>query len=772
VKKLSPEEVEFKIPPGMVPRDFSSLPRVRGIIGQDNALKALKLGLNITKKNFNVFVAGEPGTGRTSAVKAFLEEIAARRKTPPDLVFLNNFQDPYSPLPVFLRPGDGKKLVEAVSRAVDELVDYALRVEGTEEFQEATEKKRKEYDRKHEEFITKLNQLARSMGFVLEISQAGVAIVPLKNGKKIPQEEFQQLPEEEKREIQKRRQALEKEIDELSRKKKDLDRKMREAMGEAARHLLAKKWDETMKKAGEILAQSQEGRVYMEHAREAFLNLPQEARGVGSEERDRWVKEVKKRFSVNLAVDNSRLKGAPLIIETNPTYKNLFGVIEREAVYGAYTTDFTMIKAGSLIRANGGFLIIHAEDMTAPLVWKNLKRALETGWVKIEDLESLLNPVSTKGIKPLPIPINVKVVLIGSYGMYSLLYRLDPEFKEVFRIKAEFDWSMPLNRKNLRSLASFFKGYIQDRGYLPLTPDGFEEMVKYLARQVEDRERLSTNFGLMTEILAEADFLARERRARGIDSRAVLGAIRQREERISIFKRKEMDFFKKNILKIEVSGKRVGQINGLTYISIDGLQFGRPVKITATAAPGKEGIVNIEKEAALSGPIHTKGICIINGLLAERFARDFPLTLSARLVFEQSYSEVDGDSASAAEFVVLLSAITGFPVKQNFAVTGSVNQKGEIQAVGGVNEKIEGFFEVCRMRGLRGKKGVVIPRDNIQYLNLKEEVLQAVRAGKFEIHAASTVEEVAEFMLGRSFDEIKRKASQELRRFYSLSREG
>ncbi len=772
MKRLSPEEVEFKIPEDLVPRDFSKLPRIKGIIGQETALKALKFGLSITKRGFNVFVAGEPGTGRTSAVKAFLEEIAIKRKTPPDLVFVNNFQDPYSPIPIFLKPGDGKRLVEAVSRAMNELLDYALKVEASEEFKKATEKRRKEYDRKHEEFIKRLNQLALSMGFVLEVSQGGVAIIPLKDGKKIPQEEFQKLPEEEKKEIQKRRQRLEEKIEELSEAKKEMDREMRRAMGEAARQILSKKWDELMRDAVRILSQSEEGKAYLEQAKEAFLQIPHEAKGLGREEKDGWLKEVKKRFSVNLAVDNSKLKGAPLIIETNPTYKNLFGVIEREAVYGTYTTDFTMIKVGSLLKANGGFLIIHAEDMTNPLVWKNLKRALDTGWVRIEDLESLLNPVSTKGIKPLPIPVDVKVILIGSYGMYSLLYRLDPEFKEVFRIKAEFDWSMPLNRKNLRALASFFKAYIEERGYLPLNPDGFQEMVKYLARQVEGRDRMSTNFGLMTEILAEADFLAREGGAKGIDARAIKQAIRQREERISIFKRKEMEFFKKNILRVEVSGKRVGQINGLTYVSVDGLQFGRPVKITATAGPGKEGIVNIEKEAALSGPIHTKGICIINGLLAERFAKDFPLTLSARVVFEQSYSEIDGDSASAAEFVVLLSAITGLPVKQNFALTGSVNQKGEIQAVGGVNEKIEGFFEVCKMKGLRGKKGVVIPADNLHDLNLKDEVLQAVRAGKFEIHTAQNIEEVAEFMMERPFEEIRKRATEKLRRFYSLSREG
>jgi len=772
VRRLTPEEVEFEIPEELVPRDFSRLKRVKGIIGQETALKALKFGLSITKRGFNVFVAGEPGTGRTSAVKAFLEEIAAKRKTPPDLVFVNNFQDPYSPIPIFLKPGDGKRLVEVLSRAINELLDYAIRMEASEEFKKATEDRRKEYDRKHEEFIKKLNQLALSMGFVLEVSQGGVAIIPLKDGRKIPQEEFQKLPEEEKKEIQRRRQQLEEKIEELSRAKKEMDQQMRKAIGEAVKQILSGKWDELMGDAVRILSQSKEGRTYLRQAKEAFLQIPQEVKGVPADERDSWLKEVKKRFSVNLAVDNSKLRGAPLIIETNPTYKNLFGVIEREAVYGTYTTDFTMIKVGSLLKANGGFLIVHAEDMTNPLVWKNLKRALDTGWVRIEDLESLLNPVSTKGIKPLPIPVDVKVILIGSYGMYSLLYRLDPEFKEVFRIKAEFDWSMPINKKNLRALASFFRTYIEERGYLPLTVDGFKEMVKYLARQVEGRDRMSTNFGLMTEILAEADFLAKEGGRGGIDARAIKQAISQREERISIFKRKEMEFFKKNILRLEVSGRKVGQINGLTYVSIDGLRFGRPVKITATAAPGKEGIVNIEKEAALSGPIHTKGVCIINGLLAERFARDFPLTLSARVVFEQSYSEIDGDSASAAEFVVLLSAITGLPVRQNFALTGSVNQKGEIQAVGGVNEKIEGFFEVCRMKGLRGKKGVVIPADNLLDLNLRDEVLHAVREGKFEIHTAQNIEEVAEFMMGRPFEEIRKRATEKLRRFYSLSREG
>ncbi len=772
MRKINPEEASFDLPESLIPTDFSRLTPVKGIIGQENALKALRVGLNIEKRGFNVFVAGEPGTGRTSAVRAFLEEIASKRKTPPDLVFVNNFSDPYSPIPLFLRPGDGKRLAEEFSKGINELLDYAVKIESTQEFQKATEERRKEYDRRHKEFIDMLNRIALEMGFAIEVSQAGVAMVPIKEGKKLSPEEFNALSPKERERIEKKRRELEQKIEELSDEKKKMDEEMRTAMVEAVRKLLARRWDEVLKGARKLLSQSPEGEQFFSSAKEAFLKIPQDIKHLSGEDRDEYLKAAKRKFSINLAVDNSRLKGAPLIIETNPTYKNLIGTIEREAVLGTYTTDFTMIKAGSLIRANGGFLIIHAEDLTNPLVWKTLKRALETGTVRIEDLESLLNPVSTKGIKPLPIPVEVKVILIGSYRMYSLLYRLDPEFKEVFKIKAEFDWEMPINRKNLRALSSFFVGYNRGRGYLPLTRSGFKELVRYLAKQVESKKNVSTNFGLMTEIMAEADFLAKERKAKGIEAADIKKALLEREERISIFKRKEMEYFRKNILKVEVSGRRVGQINGLTFIGVDGLSFGRPVKITATAGPGKEGIVNIEKEAALSGPIHTKGVCIINGLLTERFARDFPLTLSARLVFEQSYSEIDGDSASAAEFLALLSAISGLPVKQNFALTGSVNQKGEIQAVGGVNEKIEGFFEVCKMKGLRGKKGVVIPADNVQDLNLKDEVVEAIKTGKFEIYAASKIEEVCEFMMEKPFGEISRRVEKNLRMFYSLSKEG
>ncbi len=771
MKKINPEESSFDLPESLIPTDFSRLTSVKGIIGQENALRALKFGLSIEKRGFNVFVAGEPGTGRTSAVRAFLEEIASRRKTPPDLVFVNNFSDPYSPIPLFLKAGDGKRLAREFSRGINELLDYAVKIESSQEFQKATEERRREYDRKHKEFIDMLNRIALEMGFALEVSQAGVAMVPIRKGKKLSPEEFKALPEREREKIEERRRELEQKIEKLSDEKKKMDDEMRRAMGEAIRKLLARRWDEVFKGARKLLSQTDEGRQFFSSAREAFLKIPQEIKHLSGEDRDEYLKAARRKFSVNLAVDNSRLKGAPLIIETNPTYKNLIGAIEREAVFGTYTTDFTMIKVGSLVRANGGFLIIHAEDLTNPLVWKTLKRTLETGTVRIEDLESLLNPVSTKGIKPLPIPVEVKVILIGSYGVYSLLYRLDPEFKEIFRVKAEFDWEMPLNRKNLRALASFFVGYNRRRGYLPLTRDGFKELVRYLARQVESKKNISTNFGLMTEIMAEADFLAKERKARGIEAADIKKALLEREERISIFRRKEMEYFRKNILRLEISGKRVGQVNGLTFIGVDGFNFGRPVKITATAGPGKEGIVNIEKEAALSGPIHTKGVCIINGLLAQRFARDFPLTLSARLVFEQSYSEIDGDSASAAEFLALISAISGFPVKQNFALTGSVNQKGEIQAVGGINEKIEGFYEVCRMKGLRGKKGVVIPADNVQDLNLKDKVIDAIKAGKFEIYAASTIEEVCEFMMGKPFQEIARRVGEKLRQFHSLSKE-
>lgn len=764
MREVKPEEANFKIPEELIPPSFEKIPEYREIIGQEEALQALEVGLKIKKKGFNIFVAGQPGTGRTSAVKSYLLNIGSKLPPPPDLCFVNNFQDTYSPIPVYVKTGKGKVLRDLMEEAINNLVSFVQNIKDSDELKRIFDKHQEEYNRQHSRLIKEIEEVARKKGFSIQPSQQGLAIIPLKDGKPIPPQEFAGLPEEEKERIAKEREKLEAELEKISKQKASLDREFRKKLKTAKETVVSKRWEQEFSRIVGEFSDNPEVLKYLKGAREDFLSRIEEIEN--SKEED--LKSIKKQYSINLAVDNSELKGAPVIIENNPTYKNLIGAIEREPIYGTYTTDFTMIKAGSLIRANGGFLIIHAEDLVNSLAWRSLKKSLITETVQIEDLETLLNPISVKSLKPKPVPVNVKVILIGSYQHYSLFYNLDVEFREIFRIKAEFDWTMDLNRKNVEHTASFFKKYCKENGLLPLSRDGFRELLRFSSRVAGERDKISTNFGLMIEIISEADFYAREKARGEITAEDVKRSIESRIARASLFKKKDREMFHKGLIKVETTGKRVGQINGLTYIKIDGLSFGRPIKITATVGPGKEGIVDIEKEAALSGPIHTKGVLILNGLLVNEFARDFPLTLSARLVFEQSYSEIDGDSASAAEFISLISAISGIPIKQNYAVTGSINQKGEIQPIGGVNEKIEGFFDICKLRGLKDN-GVVIPDDNIEDLNLKDEVIEEIKRGNFRIIAVKNVQELAEFLMDTDYSEIQKKVKETLHQFHSIS---
>ena len=765
MKKVQKNKAFFTISDSLVP-SFDSLPEFKGIIGQDQALKALEIGLNLKKKGFNIFVAGEPGTGRTSAVKSYLDSIASKLKTPPDLCFVNNFRDPYSPQPILMEAGKGKDFKEEFERGINSLIDFVRKLKDSKELKEAIEKFQKEYNEKHSHMIKRVEEIARRMGFALQPSPQGIAIIPMRNGKPLPPEEFAKLSPEEKEKISIERQKLEDKLGKLSEEKIALDRKFRERLEKVKRTVVEKHWKEEFTSLRKKFPRDNGILEFLNSAREDFLSSIEEIENAKEEAID----TIKRKYSINLAVDNSMTKGAPVIVENNPTYRNLIGSIEREPVYGTYITDFTMIKPGSLIKANGGFLIIHAEDLTNALVWRSLKKSLITESVQIEDLESLLNPISVKSIKPMPVPLDVKVILIGSYYHYNMFYNLDVEFREIFRIKAEFDWTMDLNKKNVEHTASFFKYYCQEHGLLSLNREAFKELLRYSSRIAGERDKISTNFGLLIEIISEADYYARKKKRREISPQDIKESIRAREFRSSLFKKKDREMFKKGLIKVETSGKKVGQINGLTYIKIDGLSFGRPIKITVSVGPGKEGIVDIEREAALSGPIHTKGVLILNGLLVNELAKEFPLTLSARLVFEQSYSEIDGDSASAAEYIAILSALSDYGIKQNFAVTGSINQKGEIQPIGGVNEKIEGFFEVCKIRNAKGKCGVVIPEDNIADLNLKDEVLEAMEKDKFEIYAVKNVRELAEFMMEEKFQNIKNRAGEKLKYFYSISK--
>ncbi|MCW3982122.1 MAG: Lon protease family protein, partial [Candidatus Bathyarchaeota archaeon] len=463
-----------------------------------------------------------------------------------------------------------------------------------------------------------------------------------------------------------------------------------------------------------------------------------------------WLKELPfRKYEVNVILDNSNVEGAPVVMELNPTHQNLFGRIEKEAQFGVLTTDHTMIRAGSLHRANGGYLVIPAEDLIRNLFsYDSLKRALTNKCIDIEEAGERLGFITTKGLKPEPIPLDVKVLVIGHPHLYTQLYLLDADFKKLFKVKADFDTTMERTAENAKRYAAFICTLCQKEGLKHFDSSGIAKIIEYGSRLAQDQQKLSTRFGDVADTIREANFYALHENSEYVKANHVRKAIDEKFYRSSLTQEKIREMMERDVILIDTEGEAVGQVNGLSVMSLGDISFGAPSRVTASIGLGREGIVDIQREAKLAGPIHTKGVMILSGYLTEKYAQDKPLTLSARLVFEQSYGMVEGDSASSTEIYALLSALAGAPIKQGFAVTGSVNQKGEIQAIGGVNEKIEGFFEVCKAKGITGKQGVLIPESNTQNLMLKEDVVDAAKKGQFHIHPIKTVDQGIEILTG------------------------
>ncbi len=719
------------------------------IIGQERAVRALNFGLEMDKKGFNIFVAGMPGTGRTTAVLSFLDKLAAQKPVPPDWCYVYNFKDPYRPRSLRLPPGKGQlfrkqvqEFIEAARReipAVFESEDYSTRREALEV----------EFNTRRQEVFNALSRKAREQGFLLQFSPAGVFIIPLKEGQPLSQEAFESLSEEEKAQINQRRSAIEAELREALREVRRLEREFQKRLKELDKSMVENVISRYLEELIESYGEYQGVKEYLEEIRNDvhenidLFRQPQEK--IPPEVRERlW-----RRYEVNVLVDNSELKGAPVITELNPTYTNLVGRVEKEAVFGALITDFTLIKAGALHRANGGYLVIQAEDLLRnPFAWEGLKLALANGKIIIEEVGERFGFMTTRGLQPEPIPLDVKVILIGTPYLYYLLYNLDEQFKELFKVKADFDTQMDRNSENIRAYCSFICGVVRRENLLPFDASGMAKIVEFGSRLAGDQDKLSTRFAEIADIVREANFWAEKEASPFVRAEHVRKALEERVYRSNLIQKRIQEMIEKGLILIDTEGEKVGQVNGLSVVNLGDFAFGRPTRITASIGVGKEGIVDIERETKLGGPIHTKGVLILTGYLLSKYAQDKPLTLAARLVFEQSYEGVEGDSASAAEVFALLSALSGLPIKQGIAVTGSLNQKGQIQAIGGVNEKIEGFFEVCKAKGLNGQQGVIIPKANVRNLMLKEEVVEAVREGKFHIWAIETVDEGIEILTG------------------------
>jgi lon-related putative ATP-dependent protease len=757
VKELPADKLRIKCDPQVLACSTSEeMSVLETIIGQERAVRSLQFGLGIKELGFNIFVAGLPGSGKTTAVKRFLDEIAKEKPVPSDWCYVNNFKDPHRPKALRLPPGRATELQRDMKGLIEEARRDIRTAFESEEYAAKKEKTVKSFQQQREKIFTQINERAQREGFRIQLSPIGLMTVPLKEGKPLNDEEFQSLDPVTREEMLKRSNKLQSELQAAIRQVKGLEKGANDALQKVDHEVALYAVGHLIEDLTEKYRDLPDVIVHLQEVRDDILeNLSQfreEPKGKPSPV-PATAEEAEvlpfKRYEVNVLVDNAALNGAPVVTELNPTYNDLFGRIEKEPQFGALLTDFTLVREGSLHRANGGYLVLAIQDMLRNLFsWDSLKRALRNREIAIEEAGERLGWITTKSLRPAPLPLDVKVVLTGHPMFYRLLHSYDEDFSELFKVKADFDTRMDRTEQNIRDYAAFVCTICKEEGLKHLDSSALARFIEHGSRLCEDQEKLSTRFGEIADIIREASFYATQEDAPHVTADHVGKAIDEKFYRSGLLRDRIMEMIERGTVMIDIQGERVGQVNGLSVMSLGDITFGRPSKITANIGLGREGLVDIEREAKLGGPIHTKGVMILAGYLTEKYAQDKPLSLSARLVFEQSYSGVEGDSASSTELYALLSSLAELPITQGIAVTGSVNQKGEVQAIGGVNEKIEGFFEVCRAKGLTGDQGVLIPESNVKNLMLKEEVTEAAKEGHFHVWPVRRIDEGIEILTG------------------------
>ncbi|MCT4604764.1 MAG: AAA family ATPase [Marinisporobacter sp.] len=756
--------------------DFEStkdLYPLKGIIGQRRAAEALEFGLDIKKKGYNIFVSGQSGTGKNSYSLSITEKKAASKETPNDWLYVNNFTNKDRPIALHVEAGKGKHLKKDVENMIELLKKEIPRIFTSKDYENQKNILIQQYEKHTQETIDVLNEIGEKYGFLFDQTDKGLISMPLKDGRPMSEEEYKNLNTEEVDLLRKNSSELSLETIELFNQlrsleeeyrnsKKALDEKM--ALDVVKFHIneIRKKFEDN-----ECVIQ------YLKKIKEDIIEHIEKFKPKKNEptENPLAMFQMKStetffdRYLVNLFIDHSEKSGAPIVNETNPNYYNLIGRIEYRNELGVMKTDFTQIKPGALHQANGGYLILQAKDLLAsPFAWNGLKRALKTNQINIEGLDKL-GYLVTSTLKPEPIPLNIKVILIGDPYTYAMLHAYDDDFKKLFKIMADFDIEMNRNKENIYKMARFIATHCEKEGLLHFDKGAVGRIIEYSSRLADHQDKLSSRFNQVVEIVYEADRFAKMMGSLIVKVEHIEQAIKDKKYRNNKYEEKILEMFEEGSLLLDVEGEKIGEINGLAVTGNGEYSFGKPSKITVATFRGKSGIVNIEREVRKSGSIHDKGVLILNGYMGEKFAQERPLSLSASIVFEQLYSGVDGDSASSTELYALLSSLSKIPIKQYIAVTGSVNQRGQIQPIGGVNEKIEGFFKVCTIKGLTGKQGVMIPHQNVKNLMLSDEVIQAVKNEMFHIYAVKTVEEGIEVLTDKASKDVYELVSKKLEEF-------
>ncbi|MDR1740678.1 MAG: AAA family ATPase [Synergistaceae bacterium] len=743
-----------------------------GPIGQERAVESMSFGLEVHGRGYNIFLTGRPGNGRTSYA---LERLRKRAKSLPpqdDWVYVYNFDDPGEPLAACLPAGKGKEFCSALDELVGELKVAISKAFEQNQYEDAKAQFVKVFQEKAGAIMDELKAWSAKKGFSLKRTPQGFVNIPLivvkdEEGKavvrEIQQEEFEALPDERQKKYQNASEEVSQKTLLSLRKIRDMEKELKEKIGkleaEICRAAIAPYLADIREKY-ESSKDGKEGGEGKEDKEKLALSgwfdllaedIIENFGAFVAAVRDESAEVDFSRYSANLFVGHDPKAGAPVVWETSPTYYNLVGKVEYESRQGYLYTDFRRIVAGAFHKANGGYLVLDAEKVLMNFMsWEAIKRVLRTGEANIENLGEQFGAVPVSSLRPTPIPIDLKIIMIGTPYIYELLQYYDPEFHKIFKVKAAFDFDMPRNRKTERSMAAFVAGVVQAEKLLPFSMDAVSEVLDWAGREAEDQSLLSVEVGPIREILMEANAWAKldDKGAVLVDRAHVKKAVKHRRYRVSLYEDKLRRAFENGDVRVDTEGEVVGQINGLSVVDMTDYRFGHPSRITANVYMGQEGVVNIEREVKMTGPIHNKGLMILSSYMGRKYAGDMPLSLTARLTFEQSYGGIEGDSASSTELYCLLSALSGLPLRQGVAVTGSVDQFGSVQPIGGVNEKIEGFFEYCRARGLTGDQGVMIPKQNVRHLMLNEEVVEAVKEGKFSVWAVDTVDEGIEILTG------------------------
>lgn len=732
------------------------VPPLEGVIGQERAVRSMQFGLDMAVQGYNIFVVGPPGTGKSTYVNAIVKHVAARGAVPDDWCYLHNFTDKDNPLAVSLPAGQGRIFQQDMEELVSDLrLSIPKSFEGSD-YEEQKDAIVQTVQSQMKEAFQTIEQDARQAGFQLKQVPGKFLFVPQKEAKTLSSEEFKQLPDQEQRDYEERGRVLEKKLEETLHAGRMLEKKAKEKILELEKQItrvaaeplvmrLIEKYGQNVKIKAylEALLEDVEGNHETFKREEPAAEQPMQLFAAAAETDDDFI-----RYKVNLFINNDKTEGAPVVTEPFPYYYSLFGKIEYKSQMMAVSTNFTMAKAGAIHKANGGYLVLQAKDaLLEPFVWETLKRVLKHQSITIENIGEQYRYVPIATMRMEPIPLKVKVILIGSPLLYYILTQ-DEDFQKLFKVKVEFDVEMHRSTENLCKYTSFISSICESESLLPFSQDGLARVVEHGSRLAGSQNKLSTRFNEVREIVYEAHVLAKAAGRSFVEAVHVDQAIQERKYRNNRIEEKIQEMILQGKIMIDTSGEVIGQINGLSVISLGGYQFGQPSRITAVTYLGKGGVINIERETKMSGQIHAKGVLTLSGYLGSKFAQDFPLSLTAQITFEQNYEGVEGDSASSAELYAILSSLADLPIRQDLAVTGSVNQLGRIQPIGGVTEKVEGFFDICKANGLTGDQGVIIPVQNVDNLMLKDEVIKAVRDGQFSIFSVKTIEEGIELLTG------------------------